>query len=87
MTTRLPDTEKYQGWANHATWSTHLWLANTEEHYRELLKLMGLNDNKNTHFEDRIRKYCTHVWGKKNPDGVAMLGVNWFEIAQAFREE
>lgn len=87
MTVHLPDIERYQGWANHATWSTHLWLANTEEHYREIMKLKNLRQTKHVLFFDRIRKYCRHVWGKKNPDGVAMRDVRWIEIANAFAEE
>ena len=27
------DSEKYQGWSNHATWAYNLWLTNTEGDY------------------------------------------------------
>lgn len=41
----MTDTESgYQGWTNHATWATNLWLSNTEAYYRALRRCKTIDD-------------------------------------------
>jgi hypothetical protein len=41
----MSDTEAgYQGWTNHATWATNLWLTNTEPYYRALHRCKTVTD-------------------------------------------
>jgi hypothetical protein len=76
----------YNGWTNRQTWNVHLWLSNDEPLYR-----MALDAAKPRRTladaAAAIRTMCNDLWPSgRTPDNDSLRGVNWREVASAFRE-
>ena len=68
----------YNGWSNRATWNVNLWLGNDENTYLLMSSLKRVS-----HFQ--FENFCHYVWNGKTPDGISLDGVDWEEIADAWR--
>jgi hypothetical protein len=77
--------ETYNGWANRATWNTHLWLTGNDENtYKIATKVAQRGTVEASAL--RIKGFCQDLWGSKTPDGDSLAKVDWKHVAEALRE-
>jgi hypothetical protein len=60
--------EGYQGWTNHETWATYLWLGNTESYYRELRRCTTIESLKS--LVNRIVESAINGTGTQDDSGM-----------------
>lgn len=76
--------ETYNGWANRATWNTHLWLTGDYEgmyHAAQRVANAGSIDAGAV----ALKRFCQLEWGSKTPDGDSLAKVDWVHVAEALR--
>ena len=82
--------ERYNGWANRATWNVALWLGNDEPSYRAAVafarkaSLKGIRGRLGAASAEYFVKQC--LGWDRTPDGVGLSPVRWGEIANCIRE-
>jgi hypothetical protein len=82
-------SDKYNGWTNYETWNVALWMGESDEYYRDLLRgetdTYKASQTLKSSFEDDMPElgvgpYCDLL-------GAAVSSVNWYEIAEHWIED
>jgi hypothetical protein len=95
----MSNDKTYNGWANYETWLVNLWIQNDEELYRslhaEVVDADSLFDAKEVLLAwidneyDMFIEAANQTHGGLLPDLLrgALQAVNWYEIANSWRDE
>lgn len=79
------DTETYNGWANRATWNTHLWLSGSDYGTYQVARIVAERGSEETAAR-ALEALCREGWGSRTPDDYPLDQVDWDHIAKALRE-
>lgn len=80
----MPQTTRYNGWANYETWNVALWIGNDEPLYRHALEYARHHKGRLT--GDEARQFCRELFPNGTPDTNNLHRVRWTEIAAFLRE-
>lgn len=75
--------QKYNGWTNHDTWASHLWLTNDENTYHYAVNIAGNTGMVREQKEMGLQGLLNALG---NPDAIDYDNVNWTEVIEALRE-
>lgn len=76
----------YNGWTNRQTWNVHLWLSNDEPLYNKAIAAARPARTLKEAIA-ALKELCARVWPSgRTPDNDSLRGVDWAEVARAFRE-
>ena len=74
LTSMIPETTGFHGWANHATWNVALWLQNDEAIYRTTLDYVRHCERYgNAPSYDALIPTLEACFGQITPDGVRWM--------------
>jgi hypothetical protein len=87
-------SERYNGWANRATWCVALWLGNEEGLYHDATAIARRKTKHAVERDDAMREYVEELCGEPLTSGfvgdllgIALAQVDWREVVESFREK
>lgn len=71
---------------NRATWNALFWIVKQDTIYRETCRILW-HPTERIDAANRVKMYCSLLWGDATPDGCPLADVDWGKIVTGLQAD